>query len=43
MRKISILGLLVVGAALAVSASAAPVPEAKLQRALDELVAAGER
>jgi D-alanyl-D-alanine carboxypeptidase len=45
MRTISILGLLVVGIALAVPAAAAPgrgaTGEAKLQRALDELVAAG--
>ena len=45
MRKISILGVLVVGAALAVPTSAAPKRAAagdmKLQRALDQLVAAG--
>jgi D-alanyl-D-alanine carboxypeptidase len=45
MRKISILGLLVVGAALSVPASAAPqraaAGDTKLQRALDQLVAAG--
>lgn len=45
MRKISILVLFVLGAALAAAASAAskpaPAPEAKLQRTLDELVAAG--
>ena len=45
MRKVPTLGLIVVGAALAVSASAQPQPavagDSKLQRALDELVAAG--
>ncbi len=45
MRKVPTLGLIVVGAALAVSASAQPQPavagDSKLQRARDELVAAG--